>query len=340
MGGFFRFARKHIVTLLGLINIAVAIGAVQVVAARSGALPVLATGRAENGSGKYAAVVSPGTRPAPPAPASPLPEHRQPPRRVVAAMPIAGKGMWIWLFPQVGGGDPSRIVREARRMGLTHLYVRSSSTTSGFKYLRDIDRIVPVAHAAGLKIIAWDFPRLVDPNADADRIARVISHVTPGGGRVDGVAADLETASEGVKLTAARAMQFSRRLAQLRPDAFRVLVPPRPSPAMQRHYPYQIIRYYNAVAPMVYWITRDPLATVHATIMYLRRFHKPVAPVGQAYDASIDGGPKLQPTGRTLEAFARQARKDGAVGISFWSWQHATWDELRGIARIAFPATP
>src|SRR6059036_1341551 len=111
-------------------------------------------------------------------------------------MPIAGKGMWIYLFDEVEGGNPSRIVRRARQLGLSHIYVRSSSTTSGYKFLGDIDRIVSPAHAAGIKVIAWDFPPLNDPLRDAMRIASVITHRTPGGQHVDGVAVDLETPAE------------------------------------------------------------------------------------------------------------------------------------------------
>ncbi|MCA1833113.1 MAG: hypothetical protein ABR548_09640 [Actinomycetota bacterium] len=342
--GFSLFARKRARALLGLINIAIAIATVQVVAAReTGPRPEFpAVSVAQEAATIEGLRVEPADVLAGSARvAAPVARNQPLATRAVASskMPIAGKGMWIWLFDEVEGGNPARIVRRAKMLGLSHIYVRSSSTTSGFKYLHHIDRVVPVAHAAGLKVIAWDFPTLKNPVGDAHRVARVISHRTPGGERVDGMAIDLETPSEGVHLTAGRALQFSRTLARLRPTSFRVLVPPRPSPSMQKRYPYGIIRYYSAVAPMVYWISRDPLATVRSAIFFLRKFHKPIAPIGQAYDASVDGGPAGSPSGATLLAFAEQARRAGAVGVSFWSWQHATSDELRGIARISFPVS-
>src|SRR6266513_2882819 len=39
-------------------------------------------------------------------------------------LPIEGKGMWIYQFDKVAGGDPHRIVRLATQRGLTHIYVR------------------------------------------------------------------------------------------------------------------------------------------------------------------------------------------------------------------------
>jgi hypothetical protein len=252
-------------------------------------------------------------------------------------LPIAGKGMWIWLFPQVEGGNPQRIVAKARALGLTHIFVRSSSTTDGLKYLGDIDRIVPIAHAAGIKVIAWDFVMLRNPEADARRIVTVLDHRIPGNQSVDGIAVDLETPSEGVHLTPQRAEYLSVRLQQLRPKRFRLLVPPRPSPWTLKFYPYGIITHYNAVAPMDYWIDVDPVALVRNTMAYLKRFGKPIAPIGQAYDGSAEGGPPGAPSGRLLTWFASAAQQAGAVGVSFWSWQHATGDEFDAIARMRFP---
>jgi hypothetical protein len=332
------FARKHARVLIGLVNLALVLAAIQLTSARSQSIgpktaPVSAIALAP-------AAASSATRPAPASSAaaaskpSALAPHASSPA-APASLPIAGKGMWIWLFPQVEGGDPARIVWKAQRLGLTHLYVRSSSTTGGLKWLGDINRIVPVAHAAGIKVIAWDFPRLANPRADAQRIIRVIDHRTPSGDRVDGIAVDLETAGEGVHLSAVGARILSDTLKHARPSAFRVLVPPRPSPTMIRTYPYSLIPAWSAVAPMVYWHQRDAGRLALESVRYLKRFGRPVAPIGQAYNSALDpGGQGGSPNASTLVYFAQSAVRAGAVGVSFWSWQHASTDMWRGIARI------
>lgn len=345
----FSFARRHIRVVIGLLNAAVIIAGILFAGARAGDVgpraPSFAASlqdeaksiealRAQPAAGQSPAPKHSSRRPRAPAPA-PAEAHG------AKELPIAGKGMWIWLFNQVEGGDPVRIVRRARSLGLTHLYVRSSSTTSGLKFLKDIDRIVPVAHAAGIKVIAWDFPTLRDPYADARRMTYVIDHRTPGGDRVDGMAVDLETGGEGVSLTTVRARRLALSLKKARPDAFRILVPPRPTKATKRFYPYGIIPAFDAVAPMVYWHHRDAGVLARQAVTYLKRWGKPVAPIGQAYDPALDpGGIAGAPTGRTLVWFAQNALDAGAVGVSFWSWQHASPDMFRGIARIKFPERP
>jgi hypothetical protein len=239
-------------------------------------------------------------------------------------MPIEGMGMWIYQFDKAQRGDPRRIVRAAVQRGITHIYVRLGSSKVGVAGWRNIKKILPVAHAAGLKVIAWDFPYLYSPTLDARRAAFVMAH-TVNGHRVDGFAADVETRSEGTKLTRSRARRYARQLRANLPTHFIVLVPPRPSRYIRSFYPYDVlVPYFDAVAPMVYWGRHSPDGTVAEAIRYLRRFGKPVAPIGQAYDMGPEGGPKGHPKGRALVRFMNEARVRGAVGVSFWSWQHTS----------------
>ena len=57
------------------------------------------------------------------------------------------------------------------------------------------------------------------------------------------------------------------------------------------------------------------------------RFDNPDQFVGQAYDGGLEGGPPGTPTYDELSSFIATADADGAAGVSFWSWQHAS-DEM------------
>jgi len=237
-------------------------------------------------------------------------------------LPIAGKGMWIYQFDKVAGGDPHRIVRLAVQRGLTHIYVRSGSSISGLNGWHNIASILPIAHRAGLKVIAWDFPYLHNPGRDVRRAAFVLNH-TVNGEHVDGFAADVETRSEGTVLTRSRARRYAANLRLVAQQAFIVLVPPRPTSYIRAIYPYDVlIPHFDAVAPMVYWGSTPPAQAAEQAMAFLRRFGKPVAPVGQAYDMGPWGGPKGPPKGKALVRFMNEARSEGAIGVSFWSWQH------------------
>ncbi|MFY9587171.1 MAG: hypothetical protein WAT66_06930, partial [Actinomycetota bacterium] len=261
-------------------------------------------------------------------------------RPAPAPLPIEGLGMWIYEFDKAAGGDPRKIVRAAMRRGITHIYVRLGSSKVGINGWKNIKKILPVAHAAGLKVIAWDFPYLFNTTQDARRGAFVMSH-TVGGHRVDGFAADVETRSEGTMLTRSRALRYARQLRANLKEYFTILVPPRPNAYVLSFYPFgALVPSFDAVAPMVYWGGHSPVSTVGEAIRYLRRFGKPIAPIGQSFDMGPEGGPKGHPKGRALVRFMDAARRSGAVGVSFWSWQHTprglwhTIDTYRWPARV------
>ena len=75
-----------------------------------------------------------------------------------------------------------------------------------------------------------------------------------------------------------------------------------------------------------------PGEDVAQSISYLSQFHKPIIPVGQAYDGAVDGGPAGPPSRAAIHRFMDVAEQLGAVGVSFWDWQAASqeeWDAIR-----------
>jgi hypothetical protein len=102
--------------------------------------------------------------------------------------------------------------------------------------------------------------------------------------------------------------------------------PPRPG------YPYaQVVENFDAVAPMVYWMNRDPVAELNATMDALAPLGRPLLPVGQAYDAGPEGGPPGPPPKDAVQRFIDAAAAKGALGVSFWVWQHATADHWQAV---------
>ena len=237
-------------------------------------------------------------------------------------LPIEGKGMWIYEYRKLWGGNARTIVNYAKRKGLTHLFIRSGSSIVGTNGWPDIAKALPIAHAAGIKVIAWDFPYLRNVNADVRR-ARWVLGSRARGHKVDGFAADVETRSEGTVLTRHRARLYATRLRANSGGAFLLLVPPRPNRFTVSFYPYDVLMpHFDAVAPMVYWGSQEPASATSWAMNYLRRWNKPIAPIGQSYDMGPWGGPKGPPAGREVVRFMNEAKKKDAVGVSFWSWQH------------------
>ncbi|HEX3621372.1 MAG TPA: hypothetical protein VHT97_03555 [Acidimicrobiales bacterium] len=269
------------------------------------------------------------------------------PAAVLAPQPVAakwlpsGKGMWIYEPAKTEGGNAAAIVARAKATGLTHLWVRMGSAWDGFNAAAFLDRLLPAAHAAGIKVIGWDFPKLDPVETDIQRATAMIRYRTPTGDRVDAFSPDIESPAEGTHLTPDAARRYGTALRDVAGADYPLIVTV-PRPAKERPtYPYaDIVAGYDAIAPMVYWLDRQPDTDVIGALATLSQFHKPLYPVGQAYDGSPEGGRKGVPPPEELFRFMRAAESHGAAGVSFWSWQAANqpaWNAIHDAVEFRLP---
>ncbi len=254
------------------------------------------------------------------------------PRSLPWSLPY-GKGMWIWQPEHTEGGNAAAIIGKAREVGLTHLYVRTGSSWDGFYAGPFLDRILPAAHAAGIRVYGWDFPRLISPGDDVNRAVAAVKYRTPTGHRIDGFAADIETPAEGTALSPEAATAYGNGLRDVLGESFPlVAVVPRPSEWTKTFYPYaEVAGRFDAIAPMVYWLDREPGRDVAGAMADLRPLGKPIFPVGQAYDGGPEGGRPGVPPREELLRFFSVAYDKGADGVSFWSWQAANQQAFESI---------
>jgi hypothetical protein len=118
---------------------------------------------------------------------------------------------------------------------------------------------------------------------------------------------------------------------------------PRPSPQLIT-YPFnEVVEHFDAIAPMIYWLNREAGADAAATLTALRHYNKPLLAIGQAYDGAAEGGRPGVPSAAEIQRFMAVAEEQGASGVSFWSWQHASqeaWDAIRDSTHFRLPAAP
>ena len=256
---------------------------------------------------------------------------------VIAPLPHSlpyGKGMWMWKPEMSDNGDVKAMIARAKQVGLTHIYIRTGSSWDGFYAAPFLDELLPVAHAAGIRIYGWDFPRLIDPAADVARALAAIHYVTPTKQRIDGFAADIETQSEGTHLSVESAVAYGDGLRTgVGSDYPLIACVPRPSSYNKQFYPFwDVVARFDAIAPMVYWLNREPDTDAAGALKDLAPLGKPVFPVGQAYDGGPEGGRAGLPTDDELRRFMWASSFFGGQGVSFWAWQHAdqrVWDTIR-----------
>lgn len=281
--------------------------------------------------------VPPRRRPAaPPAPARPrvplvaeaaLPAPVPPGPKAAGLSAVAGKGVWTTNFAK-DRLDVDAVVARAEAAGLRNVWVRTGGRT-GYYGDRVLPELVPAAHAAGLTVIAWDFPYLSDPVADARRAAQAFAD------GADAFAPDVETSAEGTFATDRRVrlyLSLVRRAAGNRPVAATV---PRPTPKRLASFPYAAFApYADLFVPMVYWSCNEPGRLVVQSLQRLGTL-LPVAPVGQAYDMGEEGGRRGLPTREETLRFLDVAKRGGAVGASLWTFEQTgpeQWAALRDYA--------
>lgn len=236
-----------------------------------------------------------------------------------------GTGMWLHDWRRSDNGDARAVVTRAQQTGLSHLYVQTGSSKKGWIGEEVLSQLMPATIGTDLKVIAWDFPKLIDPEADAHRMMVAATWSRPGVPRVAAVAPDIETASEGTRITADAVRRYYTALRAILPPEIAILATvPWPSEKRIGTYPYaETAPHADAWIPMVYWYNRSPAAIAAASMSFLGQFGKPVMPVGQGYDGRIDAPylPADPAPDQSVQAFVDVACAGGARSISLWSWQ-------------------
>lgn len=340
--------RAHALLVLGVLHL----GIVSLLQAQdrpnlpvldAAAVQVAAAPGVEPAEADPATIPGPASRPAPSLPtAAPVVPARQ-------AAPVKrwlpeGTGMWTYRWENTEGGSARMVVHRAKAIGLSHIYVRTGTRKGGFDGGPVLDQLLPATRGTDIKVIAWDFPFLENPKAEAARLAAAARYVAPGRGtpRVAAVAPDIETGAEGTKLNTQAVDTYYRELRRLLPPEIAIIATiPWPSEHRVGKYPYETTaRWADALAPMAYWINRDPVVVTKQSMGRLAKYKKPVMPVGQAYDPRIDV-PTIRlgaPSAGQVMAFMSTARSLGAKSISLWVWNTASTEHWRalGLGRKLF----
>ena len=253
---------------------------------------------------------------------------------------VRGSGMWF-TYDVLRETPIRNVIAAARANGFSFLAPEVGTSRRGYWAREDYDALLPAAHDAGLKVIPWVYPWLVDVPGDLGLALRALRHVSPSGDRPDGLGVDLE---ETLTESANRAFgQLLRTMAG--PEALLIGIVYQPQIASGRATPYAALaESYNVLAPMAYWHAR-PIAysgqdaydyvweAVNGVRQRVGRADLPVAVIGQTFDwFSRNEIGAYNPSGAEMRGAIGAARDAGALGIGFFNWFSTTpeeWDAIR-----------
>jgi hypothetical protein len=246
----------------------------------------------------------------------------------------SGKGLWFTDY-LTHHTDLRALVAAAKALGVTHIYPRVAETSYGFYDHYTLDHLLPLAHAAGIKVIAWVYPYLRDVGTDLIMTQQVVNYRAPGGDHVDGIIADIETRTDAPAVFA-----YGQVLRQMvGPDT--PLIISTFSPHARPSYPFpEAAASFNVISPQDYWHSVQgsmdaaaPRALLTLSIMSIRAELGgkafPIEEDGQMYDQFTYGEPGgNQPSPAEITSDMQAAKDLGCVGISFFDWRTASPDEL------------
>ncbi|HEX5416982.1 MAG TPA: hypothetical protein VFZ25_15065, partial [Chloroflexota bacterium] len=260
--------------------------------------------------------------------------------------PVTGKGMWVPI-PLLQMTSPEALVSAASELGLTHLYVEVGSSGGGFYGTSQLDRLVPVAHAHGIAVIGWVMTTLDDLPGDVALCKQIASYRSPDGGRLDGIAPDIEhnMYPPDVK-TFAQVLRYQVGPKEL---LVGVIYPAGTWIGQQHPIVGALSRSFNVLAPMDYWhddrghfsdaLIQSFVAKSVSDIHQIAGPNYPVAVVGQAYDPfARDGTGADNPAGHEVTAALAAARRSGAIGVSLFQWGTTTPDEWNALREFRWGA--
>ena len=267
---------------------------------------------------------------------SALPVALPPLARTPSLDVLRGKGMWTYQWERTEAGSAAAVVRRAKAAGLTQIWVRTGSSRSGFYAAPELRELLPAAHAAGIAVVAWDFPYLYDPVADARRAAATLAFTAPGRHRIDAFSPDIESGSEGTQGTVRRMSVYLGLVQRAVGSRPLVSTVPHANNHWWRTYDYRTqVPYVDAFAVMAYWGCVEPGAEVQQSVRRLAPLGRPLHLIGQAYDMGPYGGRRGDPRGREVWRFADVAKRSGVIGVSLYVWQYTTREQFTALG--AYP---
>jgi hypothetical protein len=244
--------------------------------------------------------------------------------------------MFVWLWEPVG--PPADVVARAQSLGLSFLVVRASDADDGFYLGAILNELLPLAHRAGIAVVAYDPPQLDPVEADVERARHIISFRDATGGGVDGFAADIEVRPDGLEDSVARYGQSLRTMAGPSFPLVAIVYPPQQFPWFPFH---ALVPAFDVLMPMAYWrgVTTDAAGFVAEAVDLLAPLGKPVSVLGQAFAFGEEQIDELadEPSRPELEAAVATARAKGAIGYSNWVWHTSSDDAWSVLGSVDWP---
>lgn len=236
-----------------------------------------------------------------------------------------GPGIWtnLWNYPQ---GDLDGYFSDLKRRGIRNLFLQTSrSTTPALKDPKLLGEIIETSHKHGIRVIAWSFAELQEPEADARKMIAAAQFTSVNGQRLDGIAPNLEK-----NLEAWRVEKYSsiirEQLGNNYPMIAVVYSPLNKSLEAKRIPWSSLAKYYDVIAPMVYWNSKyEKIEPYDYTVKTVRQIRQLTGKPDLEIHAVGDGMGTSQDS---INAFLKACQDIEVTSASLYPNQKVTEEQL------------
>lgn len=184
-----------------------------------------------------------------------------------------GPGIWVnlWSYPT---GDVESYCLKLHNTGVRNLFIQTSrSNTEAIRQPEILGPLIDACHRYKIRVIAWSFLELGNPEADAQKLIQAANFRSPMGQGFDAIAPNMEKDLSSTKVEA-----LSKTLrAALGPNypMVAVVYSPLNKAAQVAKTPWKMLdKYYDVIAPMNYWNSKyaklEPYSYTRDTIKKVR----------------------------------------------------------------------
>ncbi len=241
-----------------------------------------------------------------------------------------GAGIWInmWNYPE---GDLDSYCNDLSEHGIHNIFLQTSrSNTEAVVNPRGLAEMIEAAHRHGIRIIAWSFAELQNPEQDADKMVEAANFASPSGQHIDGVAPNLEKNLEPWRIEK-YALRVREKLGINYPMVAVVYSPLNKCFEVKRISWPLLAKHFDVIAPMIYWNSKyekiEPYSYTVKTIKKIRELtEKP--------DIEISAiGDGMGSDAKAIHEFLRACRDTEATGISLYPNQKITQEQKLTLSR-------
>jgi hypothetical protein len=262
-----------------------------------------------------------------------------------------GVGSWLDIFDHASLAKPHTVVAALDAHGVSTLYLQTSNYSQHEDVVDPgaVGRLVDLAHAAGMRVVAWYLPSFADPVLDRRRALAAIRFRSPAGEGFDSFALDIEASLvHPVALRNARLAALSAVLRANAPAGYPLgaIIPSPVGLTRHPHYwpgfPYtQLARDFDVFLPMAYF-TYSKRMTPAATYAYVRDVVVAIRQGTGRPDEPIHviGGIANKVGPGTVTSFAHALTDCGVRGASFYAYPETSATEWSSLASVTLAALP